>query len=81
VATQSAGLRVRLHASLQSEQIGVIPPAGVISFTSEVPAVCPSVCSASLSSATSTLQTYTFMLVNISTFDIEICVSVTLQRM
>jgi len=37
VATQSAGLRVRLHPSLQSEQIGVIPPAGVVSFTSEVP--------------------------------------------
>ena len=36
MATQSAGLRVRLHPSLQSEQIGVIPPAGIISFTSEV---------------------------------------------
>jgi len=45
VATQSAGLRVRLHPSLQSEQIGVIPPAGVVSFTSEVPTcVCVCVC-------------------------------------
>ena len=35
-ARHSAGLRVRLHPSLQSEQIGVIPPDAVISFTSEV---------------------------------------------
>ena len=27
---------MRLHPSLQSEQIGVIPPQGVVSFTSEV---------------------------------------------
>jgi len=40
VATQSAGLRVRLHPSLQSEQIGCIPPMGVISFTSEVGRLC-----------------------------------------
>ena len=35
-ARQSAGLRVRLHPSLQSEQIGIIPPHAVITFTSEV---------------------------------------------
>jgi E3 ubiquitin-protein ligase MYCBP2 len=36
VARDSAGLRVRLHPSLQSEQIGVIQLGGVISFTDEV---------------------------------------------
>lgn len=35
ITAQSAGLRVRLHPSLQSEQIGVIKPGGVITFTSE----------------------------------------------
>ena len=32
----SAGLRVRLNPSLQSEQIGVIKPNGIISFIDEV---------------------------------------------
>jgi hypothetical protein len=36
VASDSAGLRVRLHPSLQSEQIGVITLGAIISFTSEV---------------------------------------------
>ncbi|XP_076446720.1 E3 ubiquitin-protein ligase MYCBP2-like isoform X7 [Babylonia areolata] len=36
VAKYSAGLRVRSHPSLQSEQLGVIKPEGVISFLEEV---------------------------------------------
>jgi len=36
VTPQSAGLRVRLHPSLQSEQIGVIKPNGVITFINEI---------------------------------------------
>ena len=36
VAEWSAGLRVRLNPSLQSEQIGVVRPNGVLSFIDEV---------------------------------------------
>ena len=36
VAKYSAGLRVRAHPTLQSEQLGVIKPEGVISFVEEV---------------------------------------------
>ena len=36
VAQHSAGLRVRVNPSLQSEQVGVIKPNGVISFIDEV---------------------------------------------
>jgi hypothetical protein len=36
VAKNSAGLRVRAHPTLQSEQLGVIKPEGVISFVEEV---------------------------------------------
>lgn len=36
ITPHSAGLRVRLHPSLQSEQIGVIKPGGIITFTNEV---------------------------------------------
>ena len=36
VAQYSAGLRVRLSPSLQSEQVGIIKPGGVISFIYEV---------------------------------------------
>ena len=36
VAKYSAGLRVRAHPNLQSEQLGVIKPEGVISFVEEV---------------------------------------------
>ncbi|KAK7473506.1 hypothetical protein BaRGS_00035259, partial [Batillaria attramentaria] len=36
VAKFSAGLRVRAHPTLQSEQLGVIRPEGVISFVDEV---------------------------------------------
>ncbi|XP_048243746.1 E3 ubiquitin-protein ligase MYCBP2-like isoform X7 [Haliotis rufescens] len=32
----SAGLRVRVHPTLQSEQIGVVKPGGVISFIDEI---------------------------------------------
>lgn len=35
-ATDSAGLRIRSHPSLQSEQIGCLPINGVISFTQEI---------------------------------------------
>ncbi len=40
MASDSAGLRVRVHPSLQSEQIGIIKPGGVISFTDEVNNAC-----------------------------------------
>lgn len=36
VAKYSAGLRVRISPTLQSEQIGVVPPNCVISFVDEV---------------------------------------------
>ncbi|XP_041356631.1 E3 ubiquitin-protein ligase MYCBP2-like isoform X3 [Gigantopelta aegis] len=36
VGTCSAGLRVRVHPTLQSEQIGVVKPEGVISFIDEI---------------------------------------------
>ena len=36
VAKYSAGLRVRLHPSLQSEQIGIIEPNGTLMFIDEV---------------------------------------------
>lgn len=36
VAKKSAGLRIRAHPSLQSEQIGVVPVNGTISFIDEV---------------------------------------------
>ncbi len=36
VAQYSAGLRVRLNPSLQSEQVGIIKPNGIISFIDEV---------------------------------------------
>ena len=32
----SAGLRIRLSPSLQSEQVGIIKPDGIISFIDEV---------------------------------------------
>ena len=38
VGKNSAGLRVRVHPSLQSEQVGVIKPQGVIAFIDQVPA-------------------------------------------
>lgn len=37
VASNSAGLRVRSHPSLQSEQIGVVHVNGTIAFIDEVP--------------------------------------------
>ena len=37
VAQYSSGLRVRLNPSLQSEQVGIIKPNGIISFIDEVP--------------------------------------------
>lgn len=36
VAKYSAGLRIRSHPSLQSEQIGVVPPNEIVSFVDEV---------------------------------------------
>ena len=36
IAKNSAGLRVRTNPSLQSEQIGVVSPEGIISFIDEV---------------------------------------------
>ena len=36
VAQYSSGLRVRLNPSLQSEQVGIIKPNGIISFIDEV---------------------------------------------
>ena len=36
VAKYSAGLRIRVNPSLQSEYIGVILPEGIISFVDEV---------------------------------------------
>lgn len=36
VQKYSAGLRARTNPSLQSEQMGVIPPEGIISFVDEV---------------------------------------------
>lgn len=36
VAKYSAGLRIRSHPSLQSEQIGVIPPSELMTFTDEI---------------------------------------------
>ncbi|KAK6172343.1 hypothetical protein SNE40_016020 [Patella caerulea] len=36
VAKYSAGLRIRIHPTLQSEQCGTIPPDGVISFIDEM---------------------------------------------
>jgi hypothetical protein len=36
VGKNSAGLRVRTNPSLQSEQIGIVKPEGVISFMDEV---------------------------------------------
>jgi len=36
MASNSAGLRVRAHPSLQSEQIGIVPVSGVIAFIDEV---------------------------------------------
>ena len=36
VGQWSAGLRVRINPSLQSEQIGIIKPEGIISFVDEV---------------------------------------------
>ena len=36
VAQYSAGLRVRLNPGLQSEQVGIIKPNGIISFIDEV---------------------------------------------
>ena len=36
VGKNSAGLRIRINPSLQSEQIGTIKPDGTISFTDEV---------------------------------------------
>ena len=36
VSKWSAGLRIRVHPSLQSEMIGVIKPQGIISFIDEV---------------------------------------------
>lgn len=36
VANNSAGLRVRTHPSLQSEQIGIIPAQGTVIFAEEV---------------------------------------------
>ncbi|XP_013400127.1 E3 ubiquitin-protein ligase MYCBP2 [Lingula anatina] len=36
VAQYSAGLRIRLNPSLHSEQIGIIKPSGIISFTDEI---------------------------------------------
>ena len=36
VQKYSVGLRARTNPSLQSEQMGVIPPEGIISFVDEV---------------------------------------------
>jgi len=36
VGKYSAGLRIRTHPSLQSEQIGVVPVKGIIGYTDEV---------------------------------------------
>ena len=36
VGKNSAGLRVRTNPSLQSEQIGIVKPDGIISFMDEV---------------------------------------------
>ena len=36
IAKNSAGLRVRTNPSLQSEQIGIVKPEGVVSFMDEV---------------------------------------------
>lgn len=36
VGQNSAGLRIRINPSLQSEQIGVIKPNGIITFVDEV---------------------------------------------
>jgi hypothetical protein len=41
VAKYSAGLRVRQNPSLQSEQIGIIKPNGILAFTDEV---CRHIC-------------------------------------
>ena len=36
VGKWSAGLRIRVHPSLQSEQAGIIKPQGIITFIDEV---------------------------------------------
>ncbi|XP_074650729.1 E3 ubiquitin-protein ligase MYCBP2-like [Tubulanus polymorphus] len=36
IGKHSAGLRVRQNPSLQSEEIGIIPPNGIIAFTDEI---------------------------------------------
>lgn len=36
IAKNSAGLRIRLHPTLQSEQIGIVKDNGIISYTDEV---------------------------------------------
>ena len=36
IAKNSAGLRVRTNPSLQSEQIGIVKPEGIVSFMDEV---------------------------------------------
>ena len=40
IAKNSAGLRVRTNPSLQSEQIGIVQPEGIISFIDEVKLHC-----------------------------------------
>ena len=36
VAKSSAGLRIRSHPTLQSEQIGMVKPGGIVSFVDKV---------------------------------------------
>lgn len=43
VGKYSAGLRVRTHPSLQSEQIGVVPVKGIIGYTDEASITRPSI--------------------------------------
>lgn len=40
VAKYSAGLRIRAHPSLQSEQVGVVHVNGTIAFIDEVTNIC-----------------------------------------